>query len=119
MRGGEGRSPTGIELRYAGGHCHAPSCLSIELYADSGDYPGELLCKIQPVAGKSAAAQDEENYLYLPPCMWSLANETVDGLPPAPVFFPHSKFHAIKRVNSSSYHYGIMAIFQSTGVYVK
>ena len=113
------RAQAGVRLVQVGGHCHSPGCLSIELYADTGDYPGELLCKIQPVAGKSAAAQDEDNYLYLPPCMWSQANETVDGLPPAPVFFPHSKFHAIKRVNSSSYHYGIMAIFQSTGVYVK
>ena len=40
----------GINLVYAGGHCHAPSCVSIELYnADSGD----LLCQHAPIYGKS------------------------------------------------------------------
>ena len=29
---------------YAGGHCHAPSCLSIELYSNETGTP-ELLCR--------------------------------------------------------------------------
>ena len=38
---GDEGNHTGINLMYAGGHCHAPSCVSIELYnADTG----ELIC---------------------------------------------------------------------------
>ena len=40
----------GINLIYAGGHCHAPSCISMELFnADTG----KLLCQHNPVYGKS------------------------------------------------------------------
>ena len=40
----------GIHLIYAGGHCHAPSCISMELYnADTG----KLLCHHSPVYGQS------------------------------------------------------------------
>ena len=40
----------GINLIYAGGHCHAPSCISMELYnADTG----KLLCRQSPVSGQS------------------------------------------------------------------
>ena len=43
----------GIKLVYAGGHCHAPSCISMELYnADTGD----LICRQTPVYGKSNQA---------------------------------------------------------------
>ena len=46
----------GINLIYAGGHCHAPSCISMELYnADTG----KLLCRQSPVSGKS----DEVSFL--------------------------------------------------------
>jgi hypothetical protein len=45
-----GPRKNGINLIYAGGHCHAPSCLSMELYnADTGD----LLCRQVPVVGQS------------------------------------------------------------------
>ena len=40
----------GVHLVYAGGHCHAPSCISMELYnADTG----KLLCRHSPVYGQS------------------------------------------------------------------
>ena len=40
----------GVHLLYAGGHCHAPSCISLELYnADTG----KLLCRTTPVYGQS------------------------------------------------------------------
>ena len=40
----------GIHLIYAGGHCHAPSCVSMELFnADTG----KLLCRHDPVYGQS------------------------------------------------------------------
>ena len=34
----------GASMIYAGGHCHAPACLSIELYMNSSGTP-ELLCR--------------------------------------------------------------------------
>ena len=40
----------GVNLIYAGGHCHAPTCISMELYnADTG----KLLCHHSPVYGQS------------------------------------------------------------------
>ena len=42
-----------------------------------------------------------------------------EGLRTPPVFFPDTNFSAVKRVNNSAYHSGIMAIFQTTGAYVK
>ena len=40
----------GINLIYAGGHCHAPSCISMELFnADTG----KRLCHHDPVYGQS------------------------------------------------------------------
>ena len=40
----------GVHLIYAGGHCHAPSCVSMELFnADTG----KLLCRHDPVYGES------------------------------------------------------------------
>eukprot|EP01047_Picozoa_sp_COSAG01_P001690 COSAG01_NODE_40_length_32708_cov_25.641234_5_plen_866_part_00 len=108
------RAQSGIHFVQMGGHCHSPACLSLELFnADTG----QLICRISPVAGTSQEPMDEQGYLYLPPCMWS--QNAVDGLPSPPVFFPNTNFSAIKRVNNTVYHYGIMAIFQSTGVYVK
>ena len=63
------RARAGIRLAQMGGHCHSPSCLSIELRnADTG----ETICEIKPVSGKGAAPLDELHYLYLPPCMWSM-----------------------------------------------
>ena len=39
-----------MELIYAAGHCHAPSCISMELYhADTG----MLLCSHYPVYGET------------------------------------------------------------------
>ena len=46
----------GVHLIYAGGHCHAPSCVSMELFnADTG----KLLCRHDPVYGES----DEVHYI--------------------------------------------------------
>lgn len=63
----------------AGGHCHAPACMGIELYnADTGN----LLCHIKPVMGTGDAAMDESGYIWLPPCQWGSPEE---GLPEPPL----------------------------------
>jgi len=38
----------GINLTFAGPHCHAPACISMELYnADTG----KLICRSEPIYG--------------------------------------------------------------------
>ena len=57
-----------MRLIYAGGHCHAPSCVSIELYRND---TGELLCRQLPVYGTGTTDKwDQAGYLTLPPCLW-------------------------------------------------
>ena len=40
----------GIQLIFAGAHCHTPSCISLELFNSD---TGQLLCKNEPVYGQS------------------------------------------------------------------
>ncbi len=46
--------------------------------------------------------------------MWGTADE---GLRDPPVFGLDANFTAIKHVNNSVYHYGVMAIFQMSGAF--
>ena len=48
-------------LIYAGGHCHAPSCVSIELYRND---TGEILCRQLPVYGKGLVLQAWHSMAY-------------------------------------------------------
>ena len=49
----------GIQLIFAGGHCHTPSCISLELFnLDTG----QLLCKNEPVYGQSDEVKIKKNY---------------------------------------------------------
>ena len=50
----------GVHLIYAGGHCHAPSCISMELFnADTG----KLLCRHDPVYGQSDEVSTGYHYI--------------------------------------------------------
>ena len=103
---------TGMQLLYAGGHCHAPSCISMELYnADSG----ELLCRQVPVTGSNTTIFNELGYIAIPPCLWG---EPKDGLEP-PVFLRwNQNLTSIKINNNTNGHYGEMASWQTRGVLV-
>jgi hypothetical protein len=58
----------GIQLIYAGPHCHAPSCVSMELYLAN---TGELLCGMRAEYGTGGnELYDELGYAVLPPCVW-------------------------------------------------
>ena len=80
----------GVELIYAGGHCHAPTCISMELWNND---TGELLCRNIATYGGSGARTiaggrfDEAGYLALPPCLWGSAHEGPSRSAPAP--HPH------------------------------
>ena len=105
----------GIELIYAGGHCHAPSCISMELYnADTG----RLLCRHIPIYGNGNVDDDkfdEKGYLALPPCLWGSEEEGLE----APTFLPfNGNMTSVKRNNNTYTHYGEMASWQMRGVYV-
>merc|ERR1719167_222303 len=103
----------GINLIYAAGHCHAPSCISMELYnADTG----MLLCSHYPFFGKTHEIFDELGYITIPPCLWGSEEE---GLA-QPVFLPFdANLTSIKRNNNTNTHYGEMAMWQMRGVMVK
>jgi len=100
----------GINLIYAGGHCHAPSCISMELFhADTG----KLLCAHYPTYGQTHQVFDELGYLAIPPCIWGTEEE---GLI-APVFLPfNANLTSIKRNNNTYAHYGEMASWQMRGI---
>jgi len=103
---------TGFELIYAGGHCHAPSCLSIELYnADTGD----LLCRQTPVFGAGSGDKyDELDYIAIPPCLWGYEN----GLVPPTRLSLDTNLISIKRNNNTNGHYGEMASWQMRGIFL-
>ena len=108
---------TGIKIRFAGGHCHAPSCISLELYnADTG----ALICRQVPVLGQTlhptgdgnGTAYDEKGYIALPPCLWG---EERYGLEPAPLLTWDTNLTSIKRNNNTIAHLGEMASWQMRG----
>ncbi|CAB9523806.1 Stress up-regulated Nod 19 [Seminavis robusta] len=102
----------GIQLVYAGPHCHAPSCLSMELYnADTG----HLLCRSEPIKGQSTdRVYDELGYIAIPPCLWGYEEGLMD-----PIFLPsNATLLAIKRNNNTLLHTGEMASWQCRGVFV-
>jgi len=103
----------GINLIYAAGHCHAPACISMELYnADTG----KLLCAHYPDYGKTNQVFDELGYISIPPCIWGSEEE---GLM-SPVFLPfNANLTSIKRNNNTWGHYGEMASWQMRGVLAK
>lgn len=101
----------GIALIMAGGHCHAPACLSLELWNKD---TGELICHISPRMGQGDKAFDENGYIWLPHCAWG---NPIDGLKPPYLFKPETRFMSIKKENSTYYHPGVMAIWQMRGAF--
>ena len=103
----------GINIIYAAGHCHAPSCISMELYnADTN----EILCRHDPVYGKSHEIFDELGYLAIPPCMFGPEDQ---GLTP-PTFLSYDTTLFSRKINNNTNaHYGEMALWQMRGVLAK
>jgi len=105
-----------MRLIYAGGHCHAPSCLGIWLYRNDPGHEMELLCFQQPMYGKGnidVDKYDEANYITLPPCLWG--NDP--GLSPSVLLGENVELVSIKRNrNTHTGHYGEMASWQMRGV---
>eukprot|EP00462_Mataza_sp_D1_P015332 CAMPEP_0175150732 /NCGR_PEP_ID=MMETSP0087-20121206/18060_1 /TAXON_ID=136419 /ORGANISM="Unknown Unknown, Strain D1" /LENGTH=727 /DNA_ID=CAMNT_0016436763 /DNA_START=67 /DNA_END=2250 /DNA_ORIENTATION=+ len=111
---GHDATAKGIKLIYGAPHCHAPSCISMELYnADTG----ELICGVQPHYGTGDVKEnkfDEKDYLALPPCVWG----DQPGLLEPPILSFDTNLTSIKRNNNTYGHYGEMASWQMRGVLV-
>eukprot|EP00657_Telonema_sp_P-1_P009715 TRINITY_DN3950_c0_g1_i1.p1 TRINITY_DN3950_c0_g1~~TRINITY_DN3950_c0_g1_i1.p1 ORF type:complete len:175 (+),score=21.04 TRINITY_DN3950_c0_g1_i1:137-661(+) len=90
-------------------HCHAPTCLRVELWNND---TGELLCRQEPVfGGKSGSWQDgskysEPGYIATPPCLWGGAE---DGLE-APPMVSGMTIRVVAVTNSTYGHHGEMAL---------
>merc|ERR1711957_42826 len=107
-----------VRLLYAGGHCHAPACLSIELYENSTGTP-KILCRQLPKYGGGNVSHDkydEAGYLALPPCLWS--DKGGEGLEPSVFLGPNTPVFSVKKNrNTHLGHWGEMASWQMRGVH--
>jgi hypothetical protein len=104
-------SNKGLQLIYAGGHCHAPSCLSIELYnADTG----ELICRQTPTFGNGTGKFNELDYIAIPPCLWGYE----PGLVQPMLLQLDTNLLSVKKNNNTYGHYGEMASWQMRGVFL-
>lgn len=106
-----------MRLVYAGGHCHAPSCLSIELYRNDTGTP-KLLCRQLPKYGQGnfpADKYDEAGFLALPPCLWSDDDPALDDTQWLPANTPLVSIK--KNRNTHLGHFGDMASWQMRGVF--
>ena len=81
----------------------------------SSELTEEDCTRLGSVRGSSDATYDEDGYLWLPPCQWS---EHDPRLTAPPVLKLDHRLMAVKRSNSSVYHYGVMGIFQMRGAYL-
>jgi len=96
-----------FQLTYAGAHCHAPACTSMELWNEDTK---ELLCEVKAVFGTEAQCE-----MKLPPCVWGSAAE---GLKLAPILHLNSNLTVVKRANNTNGHWGTMALWQMRAAYV-
>ena len=100
-------------------HCHAPTCLSMDVYAcpvgtnltDCTADTGRLLCRQKPVYGGTGDPAlagtkfDEPGYIAIPDCFWG---DAAYGLEP-PVDLEGVPLHVVKTANATGAHYGEMA----------
>jgi hypothetical protein len=104
-----------MKLLYAGGHCHAPACISLELYKnDTGKL--ELLCGQYPIYGSGNVDNDkydEAGYISIPPCLWG---DEGDLEPPVPLPKGTPLVSIKRNVNTKTGHFGEMASWQTRGV---
>ena len=100
-------------------HCHAPTCLSMSVYAcdkgvaaeDCNATVGKLVCEQKPVYGGSGAPElngtrfDEDGYIAIPDCVWGGAEFGLE----APFDWTGVPVHMVKTANATFAHYGEMA----------
>ncbi|KAK3243851.1 hypothetical protein CYMTET_29564 [Cymbomonas tetramitiformis] len=100
-------------------HCHAPTCLSMAVYAcakgtalaDCNDNVGKLLCIQRPVYGGTGHPAlngtrfDETGYIAIPDCFWGDAEFGLES----PIDLDGVPLHMVKTANATWGHTGEMA----------
>jgi len=92
-------------------HCHAPTCLAMELW---NNRTGELLCRQTPIYGGTGDATvgdkfNEPGYILTPPCLWG-ADPALEPMPLA-----SGVTFMVKAITNSTYrHHGEMAFPEVT-----
>ena len=81
-------------------HCHAPTCLSVQLYLNE---TRELLCREDPIYGRN-----EPGFILQPPCLWG---DEKFGLE-TPPNVDGKYLYAVKTSNATYGHHGEMAWLQ-------
>ena len=83
--------------------------------------PPTVICYNEPLYGVgdfpvSGQTFNEAGYAVgIPPCYWGSEEE---GLLPPPVLSLDTNLRSVKHVNSTWYHYGVMAQWQMRGMWV-
>lgn len=107
-----------VELLRAGTHCHAPACINETLYNMD---TGEEICYNEPLYGNGQYPESGQHFneagyaVGIPPCLWGSEEE---GLLPPPRLGLNTRLRSVKHVNSTYYHYGVMAQWQMRGKWV-
>jgi len=104
---------------YLNNHCHAPTCLSVSVFAcpkgtalaDCNPSVGKLLCRTDPIYGGTGHPTitgtrfDENGYIAIPVCLWGYGS---NGLEP-PLNLQDVPLHVVKKANATGGHYGEMS----------
>eukprot|EP00908_Phaeocystis_cordata_P010999 Transcript_21841.p1 GENE.Transcript_21841~~Transcript_21841.p1 ORF type:complete len:550 (+),score=198.38 Transcript_21841:123-1772(+) len=106
-------TPAGKDLHLAAVHmhCHAPTCIAMELWSNR---TGELLCRQTPIYGGTGDRTvgdrfDEPGYILTPPCLWGAE----PALEPMPLVSGVKLM--VKAITNSTYrHHGEMAFPEVT-----
>lgn len=104
---------SGAKMVYVAPHCHAATCIDMELYnQDTGD----LICRVEGILGKgnNNVKYDENGYIKLNPCIFGYD----EGLLEPPTINWDTNLFSIKRNNNTYGHYGEMASWQMRGYLV-
>lgn len=100
------------KLVYAAFHCHAPACMSGELWDMDKN---ELICRNQALYGNSSQPMNEAAMVVgIPPCLWG----DEPGMKQPPLIHLTSNLTTIKKVNNTYGHWGVMALWQNRASYV-
>lgn len=98
-----------VHLVKAHFHCHAPTCLRVEMWNND---TGKLLCRQEPVYGGrngtwlDLPAYAEPGYIATPPCMWGSPEH---GLEPPPLV-SGVNIRVVAVTNNTYGHHGEMAL---------
>jgi hypothetical protein len=100
---------TGVSFVTIHGHCHAPTCISFELWNHDTK---TLVCRQEGTFGKSNRTFDEEGYLHVPPCVFGSEEE---GLNPALHLPFNTTLFGTKKCKADYGHHGEMSLWQTYG----